>query len=349
MIEMIDVNEIAEYSATTAALAELAGRLKDVAYDVTQPKGMAVAKADRAEVRGLRTSLEAKRKEIKAPALAHCKLIDDEAKRITVELMTLETPIDEQIKARELVLESEKIAREAVEHKRIKAITGMISDIRGYADMATNCRTSERVHALQESLKNSPISSADFEEFADEATAVMTQTIARMKGIYESRVTDEAERAKAKAEQAEAAEQLKIERDAMAAERLAAQQIADAQALAMKAERDAFLLEQSNARAAQQAEADKIAKARIELDREIAKKAIREAPVVAPAPAAVAVIPKIEEVATPTVRLSAPRNLFSDTPTTRQQINGCLDALQETDLLRVLSFINSRWPIALAA
>jgi len=84
-IEMIEQasNEIAEYSKTEAGLAELRSRLANVAYDVTTVKGLAIAKADRAEVRGLRTGLEAMRKSIKAPALAHCKLIDAEAKRIT--------------------------------------------------------------------------------------------------------------------------------------------------------------------------------------------------------------------------------------------------------------------------
>ena len=102
-IELIEqaTNEIAEYNPVEAGLVELRSRLENVSYDVTTTKGMAVAKADRAEVRALRTSLEAKRKEIKAPAIAHCKLIDEEAKRITAELLKLETPIDEQIKKEE--------------------------------------------------------------------------------------------------------------------------------------------------------------------------------------------------------------------------------------------------------
>ena len=115
-------NEIAEYSATEAGLAELRARMANVHYDCTTVKGMIVAKADRAEVRGLRTGLETMRKQIKAPALAHCKLIDAEAARITTALLELETPIDAQIKARELVLENERIAREAAERDRINAI-----------------------------------------------------------------------------------------------------------------------------------------------------------------------------------------------------------------------------------
>ena len=52
-----------------------------------------------------------KRKEIKAPALVRCKLIDEETKRITSELLALEVPIDEQIKAEEKRLRAERRTR----------------------------------------------------------------------------------------------------------------------------------------------------------------------------------------------------------------------------------------------
>ena len=132
-------NEIAEYSKTETGLAELRSRLANVAYDVTTVKGLAIAKADRAEVRGLRTGLEAMRKSIKAPSLAHCKLIDAEAKRITDELLKLETPIDEVIKLREAELEAERAAREAAEKARVMAITERIAGIRQYVELAASC------------------------------------------------------------------------------------------------------------------------------------------------------------------------------------------------------------------
>ena len=73
-------SEISEYNQTEAGLADLRARMANVEYDVSTIKGMDIAKKDRAEVRGLRTGLEAMRKQIKAPALAHCQLIDAEAK-----------------------------------------------------------------------------------------------------------------------------------------------------------------------------------------------------------------------------------------------------------------------------
>mgnify|MGYP000576626776 CR=1 FL=1 len=93
---------LAEYSPTAAALADLRQRFAGVVWDVTTTKGNNEARAARLELVKLRTSLEAKRKELKAPALERSRLIDAEAARITGEIVALERPIDEQIKVAEL-------------------------------------------------------------------------------------------------------------------------------------------------------------------------------------------------------------------------------------------------------
>lgn len=68
-------------------------------WDVSTTKGDREARAARKELVTLRTSLEAKRKELKAPALERAKLIDTEAKRIEAEIRSLEDPIDALIVA----------------------------------------------------------------------------------------------------------------------------------------------------------------------------------------------------------------------------------------------------------
>lgn len=218
-------NEIAEYSKTEAGLAELRSRLANVAYDVTTVKGLAIAKADRAEVRGLRTGLEAMRKSIKAPALAHCKLIDAEAKRLTDELLKLETPIDEVIKLRETELEAERAAREATEKARIMAITDRIAAIRQYIELAASSRTAARVDDLLTKL--SLISLADFAEFSEEAGCAHLDAMKRVNEILAEKTEHEAEQARIKAEQEAAAAQLKAEREAFAAEQAKAKAEAD--------------------------------------------------------------------------------------------------------------------------
>jgi DNA-binding PucR family transcriptional regulator len=241
LIEQAD-NEIAEYNPVEAGLVELRSRLENVSYDVTTTKGMAIAKADRAEVRTLRTSLEAKRKEIKAPALAHCKLIDEEAKRITAELLKLETPIDEQIKARELVMEAERAAREAAERTRIMAITERIAGIRQYVELAASCRTAARIHELQSKLAS--VSLEGFEEFADEAAAAHADAMKRVENLLVEKHLAEQEQERIKAEQASAAAKLATERAEFAAQQAAERKaLADEQERISKANRDAAILE----------------------------------------------------------------------------------------------------------
>lgn len=121
--------EIEAYSATERGLAELRSRLAGRVYDVTTGKGLDEAKKDRAECRSLRVDLEAKRKEIKAPALDYCRRIDSEAKRITAEIEAMEDPIDQQIKAEEARKEAARAERERAELARLAAITKRIGDL----------------------------------------------------------------------------------------------------------------------------------------------------------------------------------------------------------------------------
>lgn len=97
----VQLTSIAEYSKTAVALAELRERYKGVIFDVTTREGMQTAIKGRAELRSYRVALEKTRVEIKAPALKRAQEIDSEARRITAELLALETPIDDQIKADE--------------------------------------------------------------------------------------------------------------------------------------------------------------------------------------------------------------------------------------------------------
>lgn len=109
--------EIAEYSKTEAALADLAQKYKGVIFDMATREGMGTAIKGRAELRTYRLDLEKERKRIKEPALRKAQLIDSEARRITSELVALEDPIDAQIKREEerKELERTKAAREMQE------------------------------------------------------------------------------------------------------------------------------------------------------------------------------------------------------------------------------------------
>lgn len=90
---------IVKLNATEAGLSALRADLSGKRYDLTTTKGDKDARADRQRCVTLRTTLEKRRKEMKAPALEFGKLIDGEAKRITDAILALESPIDSAIKA----------------------------------------------------------------------------------------------------------------------------------------------------------------------------------------------------------------------------------------------------------
>lgn len=113
--------QIAEYSKTAAALADLTAIYAGVIYDVTVPVGMAEAKEGRRELRTLRVDLEKMRVSIKAPALERCRLIDAEAKEITAKLSALEDPIDAQIKREENREKEEAMAKAIAERQALEA------------------------------------------------------------------------------------------------------------------------------------------------------------------------------------------------------------------------------------
>jgi colicin import membrane protein len=240
--------EIAEYSPTAAALAQLRARLANVAYDVSTTKGMTVAKKDLAEVRGLWVALEAKRVEIKAPALERARMIDAEAKRIDAELRALGKPISEQIKAEEERKEAEKAAREQAERETAARLQSEIDTIRNYAVEAVG-QPSAVIQTMIDGLAPVSITIDLFGDRAGEAAQVKAQTLAKLDEMRLVAVAHEAEQARMAAEREEMA-RLRAEQEAQAKaerERIADEQKAEAGRLA--AERKAFEKEQAAARA----------------------------------------------------------------------------------------------------
>lgn len=266
LIERTASTSIAEYSQTAKALAELRGRLAGVAYDVSTGKGLEIAKKDRAEVRGLRTALESKRVELKAPALERSRLIDAEAKALTAELVALEKPIDDQIKAEERRKEVEKAAKEQAEREAAAAVQAKLDDMRTLAVLAAG-RTSVEIAAYIAELTAIEVSLEAFGEKAGEAAQIKQQTLNRLDEMHAAAVAQEAEQVRMQAEREELARQRAEQEAREAAERarIAAEQKAEADRLA--AERAAFAKEQAAARAEAKAREDADRARRDEEDR----------------------------------------------------------------------------------
>ena len=246
--------QIVEYNQTTAALAELRSRYAG-SFDVATAKGMALAKEARAEVRGYRTALETLRKEIKAPALERCRLIDDEAKRITAELLQIEEPIDQQIKAEEQRREAEKAAKVRAETARIAAIATRISGIRNRVSAVAN-QPAATIRATLEQANALELEPADFEEFMPDALVALNETRAALETLHSERLAYEEKQSRLQAEREAEEARLKVEREELA-------QLREAEA-ARQAEQ-----------ARKDAEAREVEEARLKAERERQKAELR--------------------------------------------------------------------------
>lgn len=272
--------QIAEYSATESALAELRTKYAAAVFDTSTTAGMTAAKEARAELRGYRVALEKKRVEIKAPALERSRLIDTEAKRITAALESLEDPIDAAIKKEEQRKEREKAAREQAERDRVAALHARFEEIKGRPLLAMG-QDADTIQALIVEAE-----AVDPSTFPDDMTAAAKFTkdiaIAQLKAALDERRAYDAEQVRLVAERAELDKlrreaderraederRAQSERDRLAAERAEADRVAREEEQARQAEQRAELARQADELAkrvqAEKAEAERIAREQAE-------------------------------------------------------------------------------------
>ena len=252
--EISGTNVIVEYNKTEAALADLRAKYSGVVFDLTTTKGDKEARAARLELVTLRTSLEKKRKEFKAPALAFGKKIDSEAERVTAEIVKLESFIDQQIKADEDRRAAEKAERDRIEAARVQAIQDKITAIRGFVAKCQDI-SAERIANGIELVSKVDTGAHVFFEFADQAQAAKDETVKAMRDMLEAAKVREAEAARVEAQRLE--NERIAEQNRLQAEALAAQQAElDKAAAVIKAEQDRLAQEREKAEAAAKARAD---------------------------------------------------------------------------------------------
>lgn len=272
--ELIDVqNAVAEFDRVAGGLAALKGLYAGVVYDVRTTKGMDDAKAARLALRKPRYEIEAIRKSAKAPIIALGKKLDSEAARITAEIMTIEGPVDEQIKNEEKRKEDERLARIEAERKRVEDIQAHINYIRGLP-LKGSGKTSAHAQSILEEAQGVEIGD-EFAEFADEASAALASAVAALTGIVAERQAAEAEQARIRAEREELAklraaqaEREKAERDRLAEEERIAKVARDAETARVQAE--------LAAERARIAEEDRVARIKRDAETAAAEEALRQ-------------------------------------------------------------------------
>jgi myosin heavy subunit len=229
--------QIAEYSKTAAALAELHSIYHNAVYDVTTTKGMKEAKEGRAELRTLRTDLEKMRVSIKAPALERCRLIDAEAKEITAKIASLEDPIDAQIKAEENREKEAAMAKAIAERKAIEEAEAKAKFERDEAERVAREAEQAKLAAERAELERMRAE----QEARDRAARLAIEEAERA-----SRLKIEEEQRAARAAQEAEARRLAAERDAVEA---AAKKLRDEQEAKARAEAEAMRKEREAAEA----------------------------------------------------------------------------------------------------
>lgn len=285
--------QIAEYSPTAAALAELRQKYEKAVYDTSTVVGMAKAVAARRELREVRVNLEKLRKELKAPALERSRLIDAEAKALTTQIEAMEDPIDAQIKAEEQRKADEKAERERVEREKLAALQARVADIRatavkcvgetsndiaGHIILLTQLEIDDTFGVLQgdahtakaetiSTLRDMHTAALAQEREAERLRIEREELEAQRKAQEEQAARDRADLARLRAEQEarerQAAEKARIEREAIEAERRK-QEAAAAEARAAEEAKRAE--EEAAAKAIRDAEEAELARQRAEIE-----------------------------------------------------------------------------------
>lgn len=226
---------IKEYSATEAALNELRQKYHGVQFDVVTTAGDKAAREARQTLVKLRTGLEAKRKELKGPALEYAKRIDTEAKRIEAAIRELEEPIDAQIKAEEQRKAAEKAEKERIERERVTAIRSKIERIKGIAFESRN-DDSEQIALTLFDVKSLKITEDEYAEFSEEAKQAQAMSVVELEDLLQEVKAREVQAAELAAQRAELERIRKEQADREAAERAAREE----EARKLAAEREEF-------------------------------------------------------------------------------------------------------------
>lgn len=228
--EVIDIAELKDgaalvkYSRTELALADLRQRYEGATFDLTTTKGDKAARAARLELVTLRTSLEKKRKELKAPALDIGKKIDSEAARLTAEIEKLEQPIDAQIKADEKRREEEAKIKAQGEAFRKALHLALIDRVRCYVAAAEGL-PSDRIEKGIVHVESLAFG-AETQEFLTQYEAAKQDALAGLRRLQSA------------AKEREAIEAQRLENERIAAEQAEAQRKLDEQAAALKRQAD---------------------------------------------------------------------------------------------------------------
>ena len=184
-------NQVTEYSETQARLAEIKETYGTEVPDASTKEGYTRCKEVSQEMVSLRTGIEKKRKDLKAPILAMGKLVDSQAKDITAQIQSIETPFKEAYRA----VDEEKKRIKAEIEERFVYLKTLVSNSRELS--------SDEIEKLIEQIAEYDVSKATFGRRVDEASAVVASTLDGLSSLLSTVIEEEAQRRKDEEDRAE--------------------------------------------------------------------------------------------------------------------------------------------------
>jgi hypothetical protein len=313
--EDILANRVVKYNVTFAQIAKLRDEYAVVPEDLSIKENYAMVKKTASHLRGLRTDVEKRRKELNVDALAYTKRVNGAAKELTEQLTAIEEPFATAKKDYDTAEEIRKREIALAEERRIDGIAERIATIKALpaAHISSDSATIKAILDRFESDDTPYIVWA--QEFADKAEIATRETIAKLEELHDIKLQqetfakqqaeaeakrladEEAARVKREVELEAERARLETERAAMAAEVAAMRKAAEELAAIQKAkddEREAAAEKERLKLVEEQAERDRIAekdRAKLLAEIEAMKKAqeVKETPVVEPVPVEVPV------------------------------------------------------------
>lgn len=186
---------LALFSPHEATMLALAAKYRNVAFDLSTPKGLKAAKDARLELREQgRFAIQRLRDKTKDQLNDCKKVVESEAKRLIALVEPVENAVHQQITAHEEKLAAEKAERDRIEAERKQKHLDAIAVIASYVDKAQGLPV-ERVEAGIAYVQSIDVSAEVFEEFAERAAEQKQVTIERLqKMVAELKAEAEAER-----------------------------------------------------------------------------------------------------------------------------------------------------------
>lgn len=194
---------LVDIDAVSAGITDLRNRFSGAIFEVDTATGMDDAKAARLAIRTPRYEVERIRKAAKAPIIALGKKLDAEAARIESELLKIEGPIDQQIKAEEDRKERDRQAKIDAELKRVADLQERVAELRGCQSLSPTSGA-ELVASHIADLERLVVNES-FQEFQQQAEDAKAAGLARLRAVYTAAVAHEAEQERIRIERAELA------------------------------------------------------------------------------------------------------------------------------------------------